>query len=155
MEQSAALRCGQHRQRIGRAGRAQVRPLQRVDGDVHLRIGSDDAVRLADFFADIEHRRFVALALADDDGAVDRNRVHFLPHGLDGDLIRLVTVALSHRVRARNRRLLDDTQKVQRQIGIEQRWLVHRGLFRSRRGHRVSHAGKSQRVGLSVRYPSR
>ena len=33
------------------------------------------------------------------------------PHGLDGRLIGLVAVALPHRVRARDRRLLDDAQE--------------------------------------------
>ena len=32
--------------------------------------------RHADLLADVQHRRFVTLALADDDGAVDRDRVH-------------------------------------------------------------------------------
>jgi hypothetical protein len=68
------------------------------------------------FFADIEHRRFVALTLADDDRPVDRHRVHHLAHRLDGNLIGLVAVALAHRVRARNRRLLDDAEKFEGEV---------------------------------------
>jgi hypothetical protein len=52
-----------------------------------------------------------ALALADDDGAVDGHRVHHPAHRLDGDLIRPVAVALPHRVRAGNGGLLDDAQE--------------------------------------------
>ncbi len=69
-----------------------------------------------DLLADVQHRRFVALAFADDDGAVDRHRVHHLAHRLDGDLVRLVTVALPHRVRARDGRLFDDAEKFEGKI---------------------------------------
>ncbi len=120
MEQSAALRRGEHGQRVGRAGGAEVRPFERIDGDVDLRdTASPHAVRHADLLADVEHRRLVALALADDDRAVDRHRVHLLPHGLDGHLVGLVAVALPHRVGAGDRRLLDDAQEVEREVGIE------------------------------------
>ena len=69
-----------------------------------------------DLLADVEHRRFVALAFADDDRAVDRHRVHHLAHRLDGHLVGLVAVALPHRVRARDRGLLDDAKKLERKI---------------------------------------
>src|SRR5258706_14058324 len=39
---------------------------------------------LPDFLADEEHRRLVALAFADHDGAIDRHLVEFAPHGIDG-----------------------------------------------------------------------
>ena len=71
------------------------------------------AVRGADLLADVEHRRLVALALTDDDRAVDRHRIHLAPHRLDRDLIGLVPVALPHRVRAGDGRLLDDAQEVE------------------------------------------
>ena len=38
VQQPAALRRRQHRQRIRRAGRAEVRPFERIDRDVDLRI---------------------------------------------------------------------------------------------------------------------
>ena len=74
------------------------------------------ALTQPDLLADVEHRRFVALAFADDDGAVDRHRVHHLAHRLDGDLVGLVAVALAHRVRARDGRLLDDAEKFEREV---------------------------------------
>ena len=86
-------------------------------------------MRHPDLLADVEHRRLVALALADDDRAVDRDRVHLVPHGFDGDLVRLVPIALSHRVGAGNRGLLDDTQEVERQVRVEQRWRIHGAGF--------------------------
>ena len=117
MQQAAALRRGQHRDRVRRAGRAQVRAFERIDGDVHFveahrpRTVDLGGVHLADLLADEQHRRFVALAFADDDGAVDRHGVHHAAHRLDGDLVGLVPIALPHRVGAGNGRLFDDPQK--------------------------------------------
>ncbi len=86
MQQPAALRRGEHGDGVGLAGRAQVRAFERIDGDVDLvELARRIAVRLlrhADFLADVQHRRFVALALADDDRAVDRDRVELLAHRL-------------------------------------------------------------------------
>ena len=45
----------------------QVRPFQRVDGNIDFRTASTD------FFPDIEHRRFVHFAFADDDSPIDRH----------------------------------------------------------------------------------
>ena len=73
-------------------------------------------VRHSDLFADVQHRRLVALPFADDDRAVDRHRVHALAHGLDRHLVGLVPVALPHRVRAGNRRLFDHGKKVERKV---------------------------------------
>ena len=100
---------------VGRAGGAEVRALERVDGDVHLRGAGAAAAHL---LADVEHRRLVALALADDDRAVDRHGVHHLAHRFDGDLVGLVAVALPHRVPARNRGLFDHPEKLEREIGV-------------------------------------
>lgn len=41
----------------------------------------------ADFLADIEHRRFIALALADHHRPGDGQAVQFLAHGIDSSLI--------------------------------------------------------------------
>ena len=94
----------------------------------------------ADLLADVEHRRLVALALADDDRAVDRHRVHLAPHRLDRHLVGLVPVALPHRVRAGDGRLLDDAQEVEREIGVDVAlWsAVGFRLLRGRRRHVLS-----------------
>ena len=55
--------------------------------------------------------------VAVDDRAVDRQRVHLPAHGFDGDLIRLVTIALPHGLGAGDGRLLDDAEEFEREIG--------------------------------------
>ena len=122
VQQAALFRRGEHRNRIRRAGRAQVRAFERIDGDVHLVPLAPVRIvflGLADLLADVQHRRFVALALADDDRAVDWNGVHLATHRLDGHLVGLVPVALPHRVRAGNGCLLDHAQEVEREMGLE------------------------------------
>ena len=92
-----------------RADRRRCRPHRRIGPRAGL-LGH------ADLLADEQHRRLVALALADDDGAVDGHGVHLVPHRLDGGLIRQVPVALPHRMGAGNRRLLHDAQELEREI---------------------------------------
>ena len=77
MQQPAALGRGEHGDGVRRAGGAQVRALQRIDGDVdrRQRAGSRRLRRDADLLTDVEHRRLVALPFADHDGAVDRHAV--------------------------------------------------------------------------------
>jgi hypothetical protein len=77
--------------------------------------------------ADEEHRRLVALALADDDGAVDGHGVHLASHGLDGSLVRQVTVALAHGVGAGDGRLLDHAQELQREVRFHRFFVVAGG----------------------------
>jgi hypothetical protein len=151
VKETATFGCRQDGQRIRRSSGAQVRAFKRVDGNVDRRKRATRAVGHPDLLTDVEHRRLVALTFADHNRAVDGDRVHFAPHRFHGDLIRLVPVALSHGMSARNRGLLDDAEKVERQIRIEQRWRTRGFRFRGRRGHRISHAGSSQRVALSVR----
>ena len=116
-----ALGRGQHGQRVGGTECAQVGALERIDGNVHLREATGGvALRSrADLLADVEHRRFVALAFADDDGAVDRQRIHLLPHRFDSHLIGEVPIALPHRVCAGDGRLLDDADEVEREVGVK------------------------------------
>ena len=121
VQQAAFVGRGQHRDGIGRAGGAQVRALERIDGDVDLVVGAALAVALAgqaDLLADEEHRRLVALTLADDDGAVDRHRVELAPHRFDGRLIRAVAIALPHRVGTGDGRLFDDAQELEGEVGF-------------------------------------
>ena len=62
VEQAARLGDGDDGERVGQVLGADRRALERIEGDVDLR-----AVAGADLLADEEHRRLVALALADDD----------------------------------------------------------------------------------------
>ena len=73
-------------------------------------------MREANLLTDEEHRRLVTLAFSDDDRAVDRYRLHLAPHCFDRHLVGPMAIALPHRLRARDCRLFDDAQEVQRQI---------------------------------------
>ena len=80
--------------------RHEVRALERIDRDVDLRLTRQ---RDADLLADEEHRRLVALALADDDRAAHLDVVERLAHRLDGGLVRAVAVAATHVAGGRDR----------------------------------------------------
>jgi hypothetical protein len=139
VQKTAAARRGQHRKRIRRAGRAEIRALQRIDRDIHLRQTRVPFRRLADLLADEQHRRLVALAFADDDRSVDRHFVERPSHGLDRRAVRRVPVPLAHRLRAGDAGLLDHAKQFEREIDAK---IVHA---------RPPNGGSSQRVGLSVR----
>ena len=70
-----------------------------------------ERMRHAHLLADVQHRRLVALAFADDDRAVDRHRVHHAAHRFDRGLVGPMAIALAHRVRAGNGGLFDDAQE--------------------------------------------
>src|SRR3546814_9820624 len=80
VEQAAFFGDREHRERVGPRLGGDRRAFERVDGDVDL---GPLAGRIADLFADIEHRRLVALALADDDRAVHIEGVERGAHRLD------------------------------------------------------------------------
>ncbi len=69
-------------------------------------------MREANLLADVQHRRFIALAFTDDDGAVNRDGVHFTAHRLDGHLVRSVAVALAHGVGAGHGGLFGDAKEL-------------------------------------------
>ena len=118
MQQAAFFRGGQHGDRTRRTRGAQVGAFQWIDGDVDF--GNLAAIGKfgADFFADVEHGRFVALAFADDDVAAHGNRVHGLAHGFGGDLVGLRTVALSHGAGRCDGGFLDHAQEFERKIAF-------------------------------------
>ena len=96
MGQAAGLRRGKDGDRAGLAVGHEVRALQRIDGDVDaghvLAVGAG----APDALTDVEHRRFVALALADDDPAGEVDLVHRRAHRLGGRGVRLVLGAATH-----------------------------------------------------------
>ena len=121
VKQAALFARGQHRDRARRSRGAQVRAFERIDRDIHGReIESTDVLRGADSFADEKHGRFVALALADDDGAVHGHFVHHLAHGSDGGLVGHVAVSSPHGFGRFDGRLFDDAQKFQTQLNFHQ-----------------------------------
>ena len=118
VQQASALRGGQHGDRSGRAGGAEVRAFERIDGDVDFRNFRAVGKVGADFLADVEHGSFVALAFADDDGAAHGDGVHGLPHRLGGHLIGELAFALAHGVGGGDGRHFDHAQKSRRQVAF-------------------------------------
>ena len=90
IEHRAPLGDRDHRDGVGSAERGERGAVDRVDGDVARRTA------VADLLAVVEHRRFVLLALADDDDAVHRDAVEHEPHGIDRGAVGGVLVAPAH-----------------------------------------------------------
>ena len=80
VEQAPGFGDRQHRQRVGAGLGGDGGAFQRIERDVDLGAG---ALLGPDLFADIEHRRFVALALADHHGAIHRQLVQRRAHRFD------------------------------------------------------------------------
>ena len=116
VEQAAVLGRREDRDRAGLAVGDEVRALERVDRDVDP---PDSAGRRstcpADLLADVEHRRLVALALADDDPAGELDLVHRPAHRLDGGVVGLVLLAAAHEPRRSDRRRLGDADHLERE----------------------------------------
>ena len=89
---------------------------ERIERDVDARAG---ALRRADLLADVEHRRLVALALADHDGAVDVERVERGAHRLDRGGVGGLLVAAADQLRGGDRGRLGDPNHLQHQDAIE------------------------------------
>ena len=102
MQQSAGFRGSQHGDGVGRAGGAQIRALQRIYGDVDRRVLHAGRRCRAHAFADVQHGRLIALALADHDVSSDVYVFESTPHGLHRGMIGAGVVALSHGARRRD-----------------------------------------------------
>ena len=76
------------------------------------------AVAGADLLADVEHRRLVALALADDHDALDVEQVELRAHRVDRGLVGGLLVAAADQLRRRDRRGLGDPGEAQRQHAV-------------------------------------
>ena len=100
----------------------EVRALERVDGDVDPRDVVAIGARPPDPLADVEHRRLVALALADDDPPGEVDLVHRPAHRLGGGRVRAVAVAAAHEPRRLDGRRLGDPDHLEREQ------LFHRSL---------------------------
>ena len=99
-------------ERIGRALGGDGGALERIERDVDLGPAG------ADLLADIEHRRLVALALADHHGAVDGERVERAAHGVDRGLVGRLLVAAAHQLGGRQRRRFGDAHRFEREIAV-------------------------------------
>ena len=101
-------------QGVGQALGRQRGAVHGVDGEVDLRAGA-----VADVLAVVEHRRFVLLALADDDGAAHGDRVEDRPHGVDGGLVDDLLVAAPEVAGRGERRGLGGTDELQREVAVD------------------------------------
>jgi len=128
VDQAALLRGGEDRDRAGLAVGDEVRPLERVDGDVDLGVVLDTRRRPApDRLADPEHRRLVALALADDDRAGKLDLVHGRAHRLDCRPVGLVLLAATHEPGRRERGRLGDANHLEREELLHQVGIISAG----------------------------
>jgi hypothetical protein len=70
----------------------------------------------ADFLSDIQHGSFVALAFADDDGAVHLYGVHGFAHGFDRYFIGFVAIAETHGARGGDGGRFYDAKKFETEL---------------------------------------
>ncbi len=90
VEQAAPIGQRDHGKGVRQVFRADRRSLQRIERDVDLR-----SLAGADLLADEEHRRLVALALADHHLPANPQPVQLIAHGVDGCLVGGFLVAAS------------------------------------------------------------
>ena len=114
VEQRAALGHRHGGDRARHVLGAQRRAFERIDRDIDLRPGL-----APDLLADEQHRRLVALALADHHGAVDRQLVELAPHGVDRRLVGRLLVAAAAQARGRDRGALGHAHDLERQDALE------------------------------------
>ena len=93
---------------------AQSGAFERIDSNVDF-----EPALGADLLADKQHRRFVQLALADDDGAVDRQFVELAPHGVHGGLVGGFFFSAPAQPRRVDRRTLGHAYDLHRQNALQ------------------------------------
>ena len=114
--QAAGLGRREDRDRAGLAVGDEVRALERVDRDVDPRdVVTIAGVAAADPLADVQHRRLVALALADDDPAGEVDLVHRPAHRLGRRRVGAILLAASHEPRRLDRGRLSDPDHLERE----------------------------------------
>ena len=116
VEQAALLGDREHRQRVRHRLRADGRAFERIDRDIDF-----GALAGADLLADVEHRRLVHLAFADDDGAPDFDAAKFAAHGIDGGLVGCLLVATATQVGRRDGGSFGHARELEHQNSIESR----------------------------------
>jgi hypothetical protein len=86
----------------------------------HSVVPSSGSTAISDLLADEQHRRLVALALADHDGALDRQLVELAPHGVDRGLVGRLFVAMAAQPSRRHRGALGHPDDFKRKNALEQ-----------------------------------
>ena len=141
-KQPAALGDCEHRECVRHGFRADRRTFERIDRDVDFGTFAD-----ADLLADVEHRRLVHLAFADDDGAPDFDAPEFPAHRVDGGLVGSFFVAAPAHLRGCDSRRFRDARHFEHQNALKPRTVlpvrlidaVHVLPFRAQRAqlHRI------------------
>ncbi len=123
VKQVALLGNRDHRKRVWQVLGADRRAFQRIERDIDVRplFGTN-------FFADVEHRRFVTLALADNHRSGNRKAVQFLAHCIDGRLIGSHFVAAAPQPRRRHCCTLGHADQFECENAIESVGLLLCGL---------------------------
>ena len=116
VEETVLLRHGDDRERVGEPFRSDGGSFQRVERDVDLGPAAG-----AHLLADIEHRRLVALALADHHSAVYGEAVERRSHRIDRDLIGGPLVPAAHQPGCRERRRLGHPDRLERKVPVHLR----------------------------------
>ena len=116
IEQAALLGNRQHRERVGTGLRRDRRAFQRIKRDVDPGAGANGA---SNFFADIEHRGFIALALPDDDGSIKIEFVERTAHRIDRRCIRRLLIAAPDQFRRGDCSGFGDTHHLQHKNAVE------------------------------------
>ena len=109
VQQTALVRRRQHGDGARRTRGAEIGALERIDRDVDLEVLVTPAAHV---LADEQHRRLVALALADHHRAAHGQRVHGLAHRLHGDVVGVLALPLPHGARRLDGCELGHTQEV-------------------------------------------
>ena len=94
------------------AFRRQVRPFQRVDSDIDFRTAG------ANFFTDIEHRRFIHFPFADDNSPINRYCRQNRMHAVHRQLVSAHLVAFPHEAAGFDGSRFGNTDKFQGQYAI-------------------------------------
>ena len=108
VQQAAAFGDRHHGDRVRKAVGDEIRAFDRIDGDVDLLAAA------AELLADVQHRRFVAFAFADDDSAGDLHVAERLAHLFDRRAVGGVALAATHPARRGQRRAFGDLDEIER-----------------------------------------
>ena len=125
VEQAAFLGDRQHGKRVRPGLGGDRRPLEGIERDVDLGTDSALTAAAADLFADEQHRGLVALALADDDRAVEVEFVQRIAHRLDRGGVGGVLVAAADLRAAGDRRLLGHPDHFEDEDAVEDLAALH------------------------------
>ena len=109
------------RDATGNAARDQPGAVDRIDRDVDRR-----GIAVADLLTDVEHRRLVLLALADDHDAVHVDEPEAPAHRIDGGLVGLLLLVAPHVPGRGHRGALGDADQLEGKVAVDRRPQVAR-----------------------------